>query len=169
MKRIGLVLSIITLGVILVACGQKTYAGIQISGDKYTQLNEAKVNIKKLLSDLDDFDYRNTKTADKIYRDADEIMLKNAKGLSTSEKEKLDVALDNSQHGVKGIIKDAQRKKYNIDGSVASQFHHNFKVIVNISAKAVTNSQVQADKVANKLNKDLKIEKQLYNLGSKHE
>ena len=150
MKKICLLLSALILVVILVACGQKTYAGIQINAEKYSQLNKSKKNVKKLIADLNNFDYRNSKTADKIYQDADKIMANNAKGLSTSDKEKLDIVLDNSQHGVKGIIKDAQRKKYNIDGSVASQFHHNFKVIVDISAKAVTNSQIQANKVATK-------------------
>ncbi|QBO36898.1 hypothetical protein EQG49_10815 [Periweissella cryptocerci] len=169
MKKFVLLLTTACLAFILVACGQKTYAGIQIDNDKYSQLTQSKKNINTLLDTLSKYDYRNSASANAVYRAADKVMSTNARGLDTADKEKLDVVLDNSPHGIKGIIKDATKKQYNVDGSVASQFHNNFQVIIDTTAKAVTHSEVQADKVSSQLNQELNVEKRLYKLGSQNE
>lgn len=169
MKKFWLLVCTCFLGITLAACGQKSYAGVQLDSDKYAQLTEGKQNIAHLLDTLKHFNYRKAGTAEKIYEAADDIMTENTKGLSTADKEKLDIQVDNSAHGVKGIVQDAMKNKYMIDGSVASQFHTNFDVIIDSTAKAVTRSDVQAQKVAAELNKQLKVEAKLNSLGSQHE
>lgn len=169
MKKIGMIICSSLLALLLVACGQKTYAGVQMDNDKYNQLMQGKQNIDDLLNSLKKFNYRKDSSAEKIYQDADSVMNENTKGLSIADKEKLDIKVDNSTHGIKGIVQDAVQNKYSIDGSVASQFHKNFDVIVNSTAKAVTNSDAQAIRIADELNKELNIEKRLYNLGTQHE
>lgn len=169
MKKVFLLLATACMAFILVACGQKTYAGIQIDNNKYSQLTQSKKNINALLDALEKYDYRNTPSANAVYRAADKVMSTNARGLDTTDKEKMDVVLDNSTHGIKGIIKDATKREYDIDGSVASQFHNNFQVIIDTTAKAVTHSDVQATKVSEQLDKELNVEKRLYKLGSRNE
>lgn len=169
MKKLGLLICTFILGITLAACGQKQYAGVQLDGDKYAQLMQSKKNIDNLLNALKAFNYREDSTADDIYSAADKVMNENTKGLSAKDKEKLDMQVDNAQHGIKGIVQDAVKNKYAIDGSVASQFHDNFDVIVEGSAKAVTYSNIQKQKVISELDKQLKVESRLNHLGAQHE
>lgn len=169
MKKLWLLGCVILLGVTLAACGQKNYAGVQLDSNKYEQLMTGRNNIDRLLKRLHAFNYKKASSAEKVYEAVDAVMNDNSKGLSTADKEKLDVQLDNATHGIKGIIQAASKNKYAIDPSVASQFHDNFTVITNLTAKAVTNSDVQAQKVSAQLSKNLNIEKRLYNIGAQHQ
>lgn len=169
MKKFWILVSVLIISITLTACGQKTYAGVQLDKDKYTQLMMSKENINHLLATLKGFNYRKEATAEAVYAAADKVMAENTKGLTIKETEQVDIQVDNSPHGIKGIIQDAVKNKYAIDSSVASQFHDNFDVIIEGSAKAVSLSENQKQKLVTQLNKDLKIEQRLNHLGTQHE
>lgn len=168
MKKFWLVVCTLLLGGTLAACGQKNYAGVQLDSGEYEQLMKNDKNIDTLLTRLNTFNYQKTSSADQVYEAVDAVMNDNAKGLTTAEKERLDIQLDNSPHGIKGIIQSAVKNKYALDPSVASQFHDNFAVIIAATAKAVTNSDTQAQKVSTQLAKNLNVEKRLDSIGTQH-
>lgn len=168
MKKFWLLVCTLLLGGTLAACGQKNYAGVQLDSGKYEQLMKSNNNIDTLLKRLNTFNYQKNNSANQVYEAVDAVMNDNAKGLTTAEKERLDIQLDNSPHGIKGIIQSAVKNKYAVDPSVASQFHDKFVVIIDATAKAVTYSDTQAQKVSTQIAKELHVEKRLDSLGMQH-
>lgn len=165
-KKILAGLTVLACLVTLTACGQKSYAGVQLTPKKYERVQTETDHIETLVTDLQKFRYDDDKSADKVYKMADKLNTELRPGLSESQKNQLGVALGDGPTGVKGIVKSAVDKQYNFDDEVASQFHANFRIVFDMAAYVVGNSSQQRTKIETQMRKDTNADTELYKIGT---
>ncbi|KGO31882.1 hypothetical protein Q757_04400 [Oenococcus alcoholitolerans] len=145
-----------------------SYAGVRMSEKQYKQVQISKKNISKVITSLKRYRPRKPSTVTVLKRDVDKMISENGQNLSSSDFDRLEKAAGDRGNGLLAIVENAQRGSYMIDASVASGLHSNFAVIVLQSARSATESESQAKKVANKIQRDLSIDSRLYSIGSRN-
>lgn len=149
--------------------GGASYAKVTMSRGEYKQIKETKKDISVLLDDLENFNYKKASTMDKIEKDAKKIINLNTNQLSAEDLKKLKNDFYQADFGIVAITKKAQQAKYNLDLSIASQFHDRINSIIELSAANIKQSSAQRQKITEQMQKDLKIDERLYEIGARHE
>ena len=165
-KKIVATFAVLGLLITLAACGQKSYAGVQVSEKKYERVQSENDYIKTLVTALQKFRYDDDKSANTVYKAADKLNQELRPGLSEAQKNQLGVALGDGATGVKGIVKAAVSKQYNFDDEVASQFHANFRIVFDLASFSIGNSVQQRSKIETQMRKDTNADTELYKIGT---
>ncbi|GAB6091900.1 hypothetical protein [Furfurilactobacillus curtus] len=166
LKKIVAAVVVLASMVILTACGQKSYGGVQVTQKEYTRVQNENKRIEALVTALQKFRYDNEASANKVYQAADQVNQTLRPGLSEGQKNQLANTLGDGPTGVKGIVKAAVNKQYNFDDEVASQFHANFRLIFDMAAYTIGNSAQQRSKIETQMRKDTNADTELYKIGS---
>lgn len=166
LKNVSIFLMLIVTLVSLSACSQHSYGNVEVSTKEFNRIKTEKRDISALITDLQRFKYDDKETYNHVVNDVNKLNNELKPGLNNNQRNQLDKALGDNPTGIIGIVKNAVANKYNFDDEVASQFHANFRIILDLTAYPLGNSAEQRNKIETQIRKDINLDSELYKIGS---